>query len=161
MNFKKITSATEGQFLLIDENGCDMIGQSLTSNEVAIAIADAIKSGDTYLGFEQEDGKLISEPTNISNGEIKKITIQTSVVSKSYHQKPSKFEGTFEQLQADLHRRSDAMVKAYNIVSLVNSTGNIDHAISESFKDGDVYSVDSSAKKTNIYLYGITIYISY
>ena len=65
MNFKKTNVlGCADMFLLIDENGFDMIGQYMTKDEVAIAIDDAVKGGDTYLGYEQLDGQIIPEPTN-------------------------------------------------------------------------------------------------
>ena len=92
--------------------------------------------------------------------EITKITVQTSVVSNSYHKEPNKFEGTLLDAQADLHRRSTAINGAYNLVSSINATGNVEGSIENELK-GIHYHQDTKRGQTNVYLYGITIYIHY
>ena len=96
--------------------------------------------------------------------ELKKITIQTSVLSKSFytpeHARMDLSAGTMDSMKAELLRRTIAMETAHNLVSEMTATGDIDGSIENALK-GIHYHQDTKRGQTNVYLYGITIYIHY
>lgn len=101
----------------------------------------------------------------MSEKTITKITIKENNWNRSYFPSNKNYDysiGTIDELMEELNKKSNAMIHAYNLVSLLKSTNDIDGSIENTLDANDVrYTVIGVEGKKVIYLFGITIYIYY